>query len=266
MERISDSRYEASDRIGFIEMTDYMGSDYSILSAARVSTKSISKGDKRDKGLIEYLYIHQHESPIEMPVFQFHIKAPIFVSNQIVRHRTQSMNQLSARYSEMDDSFFIPTEYREQDKKNRQSSNVTEAMTTKESSLDQKVSDAYLEAYKSYKDLIEEGVAKEQARIVLPMGIYTEWFFQMNLRNLFHFLELRTHPHAQFETREYAVAIHEMLKSMDEFKWIVDIFSKVLPLKWLFTDALATKKFDELTETLSFFLKEGETDDKTEIR
>lgn len=258
MNRISDTRFESDDGIGFIEVTDRMGDDVSILRAARVSTGAdVIKGEKQDKGLIEYLYIHQHESPIEMPIIQFHIKAPIFVCRQLVRHRTQSMNEMSGRYRELPMEFFIPKSFRANVGKNKQASEDVDWIEEELEDLYDCLTESYDQSKADYEALLGYGVAREQARMVLPVSTYTEWFFQMNLRNLFHMLELRTHSHAQYETREYAIAIHEMLKSMDNLKWIVGIFSKVLPLKWLFTEALATKNFDALQGVLNDFIGEN---------
>ena len=199
---------------GFVKLVDFMGGDDRIVQAARVSYGDGTKTLREDAGLIRYLIENKHWTPIEKVVFELHFKLPIFVARQFVRHRTQSLNEVSARYSEVKDEFYIPEASRitTQDTKNRQGS------TDKPIKEAQKASDMILAAsttaYDEYQKLLKMGVARELARVVLPVNVYTEWFSTMNLRNLFNFLELRLDSHAQFEARQYAKAVLELCRSV----------------------------------------------------
>jgi len=191
---------------GFVRLVDYLGGDDRIVQAARVSYGSGTKSYRQDKGLINYLLRNEHTSPFEQVVLTFHLKMPIFVARQWIRHRTARLNEISGRYSVMKDEFYLPAaeDVAAQSADNKQG-RTAEPMAPEEA---RRVQEGLLEgqrrAYAEYEGLLEEGVARELARINLPLSLYTEWYWQMDLHNLFHFLKLRLDPHAQREIRLYA--------------------------------------------------------------
>lgn len=225
---------------GFVKLVDKMGSDYSILKAARTSTGSeASKGDKKDRGLIRYLYRHEHMSPFEFVSLQFHVKCPIFVARQWMRHRTFSFNEASARYKAFEWETFTPEEWRIQDIENKQSSN---GLIDHQKLTTSMIHSTYDRSRKAYESMLEHNVAREQARTVMPVGQYTEFFASINLRNLLHFLELRMDDHAQHEIRVFADAIYEILTEQEDLKWTIEVFDDMRTLKELFREA-ADKAF-----------------------
>lgn len=227
---------------GFVELVDKMGDDYSILRAARTSTGSeAKKGDVKDRSLIRYLYRNEHMTPFEFVQLTFHVKAPIFVARQWFRHRTASYNEASARYKEFDWDVFFPDKWRVQDGGNKQSS-LGEA--EHQGLLSQMVEGIYRKSHQAYDAMLGHGIAREQARTVMPVGQYTEFFLSTNLRNLFHFLELRMDGHAQYEIRVFAEAIYGILSQIDELKWSVEVFNDVRKLKEAFYSAM-NKAFKE---------------------
>lgn len=200
-----------NDGLGFIELIDMMGGDHSIISSARVSHYvDSSKGEDADKKLIHYLMKNRHTSPFESCVLTFRIKVPLFVRGQWHRHRTWSYNEVSRRYtSENINEFFYPEEWRAQDTKNKQSSIASEKIDSEY--WNDKLKTHVNISLSLYNRMIEAGVAREQARMVLPQNMYTMYYGTVNLHNLLHFLSLRIHPHAQEEIRMYANAIAGML-------------------------------------------------------
>jgi thymidylate synthase (FAD) len=188
---------------GFIKVVDWMGDDSSIVQAARVSVGKGTKTFRDDEKLIRYLMKNQHMSPFEMVQTKWHVKLPIFVARQWIRHRTGSFNEISARYAEFNEEFYVPTVFRKQSTINKQGSS-NETVQYEVTSYDVCLAE--------YKKMLEMGISREMARIVLPVGAYTQWYWSVNLRNLFHFLELRLDSHAQEEIRRYAEAIAEMVK------------------------------------------------------
>ena len=193
---------------GFVRVVDYMGNDSSVVQAARVSYGIGTKTPSADETLIRYLLRHRHTTPFEMCQIKFHIKAPIFVARQWIRHRTSSTNEYSARYSELDNEFYLPWTHnmRVQSKKNKQGGGA--AMHVKESTeIIRAMEDQNEEVYDTYQCLLQADLSREQARMVLPTSIYTQWYWSVNLWNLMHFLKLRTDPHAQYEIRSYAETI-----------------------------------------------------------
>ncbi|ABU96972.1 thymidylate synthase [Thermus phage P74-26] len=187
--------------------------DAQIVRAARVSYGKGTKTVRDDEKLIRYLLKHEHWSPFEMVEFKFHVKAPIFVARQWFRHRTASVNEISARYSVVEDEFYTPHKWRLQDTKNKQGSvgeldELTNAHAT----------DAYTEAvamaFQAYEALLQAGVAREMARMVLPVSVYTQFYWKQDLRNLLHFLKLRLDDHAQWEIRQYAEAILRLIEPL----------------------------------------------------
>jgi thymidylate synthase (FAD) len=202
---------------GFVKLVEFMGGDQRAVDSARVSFGSVSKGEAADRKLIEYLLEHGHFSPFEHSVFQFHIKCPIFVARQWMRHRIASYNEISARYTEVHDEFYFPSEFRAQDRSNRQGSLPS-------SSLDQKkMLDIYDRAvkasYAAYQELLDAGAAREMARMVLPVAQYTQFYWSINARSLLNFISLRADSHAQWEIRRYAEAIQGMFSAKMPWTW-----------------------------------------------
>lgn len=221
LEKILFEPLEVLDH-GFVRVVDYMGDDAAIVQAARVSYGKGTKKVSEDAGLIKYLMRHRHTTPFEMCEIKLHVKLPIFVARQWIRHRTANVNEYSARYSILDNEFYLP-EYENlaaQSKTNRQGrGNVLgKGDAKKVLSLLKKDSET---AYKDYawmlndngegepKDKKRDMLARELARMNLSLNFYTQWYWKIDLQNLFHFLSLRADPHAQYEIRVYA---DEMLK------------------------------------------------------
>ncbi len=198
---------------GFVRLVDNMPQtdlDSAIVQAARVSYAGGTKTSRSDEGLIRYLMRHWHNTPFEMVEFKFHIKMPIFVARQHLRHRTASVNELSARYSVIPDEFYVPEEYRHQSKTNKQGSEgVLEFSDEVIKKGPEKVCEA---AFDVYKELLEEGCCRELARCHLPQSTYTEFYWKINLHNLMHYLMLRMEAGAQKEIRDYAKAIYDLVQ------------------------------------------------------
>jgi len=212
---------------GFVRYVDHMGTDQDIVTAARVSYSSQGKGEEQDKKLLKYLFDHKHTSPFEMCKVKFHIKMPIFVQRQFIRHRMQNVNEISARYTEMKDEFFEPAVWRVQDKKNKQGSTVMEDWKPvvdhpEYTSADAVLSNAYGVCYDAYQLLLKAGVAREQARMVLPVGLYTEFYTCWDLNNLLKYFALRDDPHAQGEHQDYARAMKLITRSL--FPWTMELY------------------------------------------
>ena len=197
---------------GFIRVVDYMGDDAAIVQAARVSYGAGTKHVQNDEGLIRYLMRHWHSTPFEMCEVKLHVKLPVFVARQWIRHRTANVNEYSARYSILDREFYIPepSQLAAQSAVNNQGRG--EVLQGEEAArvLDMLKSDANT-AYDHYEAMLsqdgQQGLARELARMNLPANIYTQWYWKVDLHNLFHFLRLRADPHAQYEIRVYAEAI-----------------------------------------------------------
>ena len=205
---------------GFVKLVDFMGGDLRALSSARVTFGSVSKGEEKDKMLLKYLIENDHHTPFEHCTFQFHIKCPIFVARQWMRHRMCSYNEVSARYTEVKDEFYVPQEFRVQDMNNKQGS-------LKSKDLDNakllKIYNESIEAsYTAYKKLLEAGVAREMARGLLPVAQYTQFYWTINARSLMNFIRLRADSHAQYEIRVYAEAIAEIFRQ--KMPWTYDAF------------------------------------------
>jgi thymidylate synthase (FAD) len=200
---------------GFVRLVDFMGDDAAIVQAARTSYGQGTKTLSEDRSLIRYLMRNRHTSPFEMVEFKFHIKLPIFVARQWIRHRTASVNEYSGRYSEMRDEFYVPEPelIRFQSKDNKQGRDNTTLSSEFTDKIVTKISQSQKNSYAEYKEYIDEGIAREIARINLPLSIYTEWYWKIDLHNLFHFLKLRMDKHSQYEIRVYAEKIAEILKN-----------------------------------------------------
>jgi len=194
---------------GFVRLVDYMGDDAAIVQAARVSYGAGTKKRSEDSALIRYLLRHKHTSPFEMVEVKLHLKAPIFVARQWMRHRVASINEVSARYSILPNEMYLPddTQISFQSSDNKQGRSTTEVPQEVRERVRELLLAGQREAYAGYQEMIDAEIARELARIALPVSVYTEWYWKMNLHNLFHFLTLRTDAHAQFEIRIYAEAI-----------------------------------------------------------
>ena len=202
---------------GFVRVIDYMGDDAAICQAARVSYGRGTKSVSNDEGLIRYLMRHWHSTPFEMCEIKLHVKLPIFVARQWIRHRTANVNEYSARYSILDREFYIPApeHLAAQSTTNNQGRGDTLTGEEAERVLEILKADAG-RAYDSYEAMISQegqaGLARELARMNLPANIYTQWYWKTDLHNLLHFLRLRADAHAQYEIRAYADVICEMVR------------------------------------------------------
>ncbi len=210
-EKILDREFPVLDK-GFVRLVDYMGGDQRIVQAARVSYGEGTKTVRQDAGLIDYLLRNEHTSPFEQVVFTFHAKMPIFVARQWVRHRTARMNEISGRYSVMNDEFYVPAleDVAEQSTDNKQGRMPDPMAPDRAEGVRSTIGAVHAQAYAGYKKLLEDGTARELARVVLPLSLYTEWYWQIDLHNLFRFLKLRLDPHAQKEIRAYAAVMRDL--------------------------------------------------------
>lgn len=197
---------------GFVRLIDTMGDDDAIVQAARVSYGKGTKSSSDDRGLIRYLLRHSHTTPFEMCEIKLHVKLPIFVARQWIRHRTANVNELSGRYSVVPNDFYTPkpVDVQKQSKANKQGrsgefdaierANVISAMHEQNDT-----------AFSTYHEFLYHDVSRELARTILPLSTYTEFYWKIDLHNLLHFLKLRTDAHAQYEIRVFADAIAEMV-------------------------------------------------------
>jgi thymidylate synthase (FAD) len=210
---------------GFLRVVDYMGDDGAVVQAARVSYGRGTRKVREDAGLIRYLMRHRHTTPFEMCEIKYHVKLPIFVARQWIRHRTANVNEYSARYSVLDREFYIPAEAQlaAQSQANRQGRGDVLSGAEAERVLDILREDS-ARAYAGYQEMLNvddegnvldparDGLARELARMNLPLNIYTQWYWKTDLHNLMHFLSLRADPHAQHEIRVYADAMLETVR------------------------------------------------------
>ncbi|SEK49930.1 thymidylate synthase (FAD) [Roseivivax marinus] len=209
---------------GFVRVVDYMGDDAAITQAARVSYGRGTKSVSNDEGLIRYLMRHWHSTPFEMCEIKLHVKLPVFVARQWIRHRTANVNEYSARYSILDREFYIPAPdaLAAQSVVNNQGRG--EALQGEEAErVLRYLRDDAMRAYDHYEEMIstegQQGLARELARMNLPANIYTQWYWKTDLHNLLHFLRLRADAHAQYEIRVYAEAIAGMVKDWVPFAY-----------------------------------------------
>jgi thymidylate synthase (FAD) len=205
---------------GFVRVIDYMGDDGAVVQAARVSYGRGTRRVSEDKGLINYLMRHRHTTPFEMCEIKYHVKLPIFVARQWIRHRTANVNEYSARYSILDNEFYIPApeHLAAQAATNRQGRGTVLEGKAAARVLDLLRNDAE-RAYAGYTEMLNEGsdptwpgLARELARMNLSLNFYTQWYWKTDLHNLMHFLSLRADPHAQYEIRAYADTMLETLR------------------------------------------------------
>ena len=202
---ILDKEFPVLDK-GFVRLVDYLGGDERVVQSARVSYGSGTKSYREDAGLIDYLLRNRHTSPFEQVVLTFHVKLPIFVARQWIRHRTARLNEISGRYSVMKDDFYLPdpADIALQSTDNKQGRSEEALSADAAAGVRSAFAEGQRQAYAGYSGLIDQGIARELARINLPLSLYTEWYWQIDLHNLFHFLELRLDAHAQREIRLYA--------------------------------------------------------------
>jgi len=205
---------------GYVRYIDHLGTDERIVEAARVSYGSASKGPEADKKLLKYLYTHRHTSPFEQCSITFNIKMPIVCMRQFVRHRTFRLNEWSGRYSKLDPEFYIPDEWRTQDTVNKQGS--IEDKEFEHGKATMAMAEACGFVYQKYEQLLDMGVAKEMARFILPLNIFTEIYVNCDLHNLMHFLTLRMDSHAQKEIQEIAFAMHKIMCKL--YPWTGEAF------------------------------------------
>lgn len=213
---------------GFVRVIDYMGDDNAIVQAARVSYGKGTKQINADRGLIKYLMRHRHTTPFEMCEIKLHVKLPMFVARQWIRHRTANVNEYSARYSVLDKEFYIPKPEHlgAQSQANRQGRDAVLEGAEAERVLELLKRDAE-QAYSSYQEMLNtdengdvldenrQGLTRELARMNLSVNYYTQWYWKVDLHNLMHFLNLRADSHAQYEIRVYADVMVDLLK-----KWL----------------------------------------------
>ncbi|MEO0202390.1 MAG: FAD-dependent thymidylate synthase [candidate division WOR-3 bacterium] len=195
---------------GFIRLVDFMGGDFAVVQSARVSFGQESKGPEKDIKLIEYLLKNKHETPFEHSVFKFHIKCPIFVARQWFRHRIGSFNEISLRYVEYKDEFYIPEFFRKQSQSNKQAS--TEEIVENSEILKEELLKLYEEIKDLYNKFLNSSVARELARIILPLSTYTQFYWTINARSLMNFISLRADINAQYEIRIYARKIAKIFR------------------------------------------------------
>jgi len=244
---------------GFVRIVDMMPrilpetettADYAIAEAARCSLNRDMKTLLQDVVLNRYLMRQRHTSPFEMVEFKFDIKLPIFVARQMIRHRTANVNELSGRYAELPDDFYIPSDdnVRQQSTSNIQGSH---------GQVDPQVAGMFTSelfnfcegSYETYGRFMGEGVAREQARMVLPLNIYTQWFWKIDLHNLLHFLDLRTDSHAQKEIREYAEAIIRLITPL--IPATMDAWNDYSPFRGgMLLTRFEVEKIREITENM----------------
>jgi len=219
---------------GYVRYIDHMGSDTRIVEAARVSYNQPSKGEEKDKKLLKYLFKNGHSSPFEMCKITFELKMPLFVAAQFNRHRMQSLNYVSHRYTEPEEDFYIPSVWRKQSSHNKQVSDVVNDWepyavgsfpVTEKYNGHEAVSECFeLQCHTAlhmYKSMVESGIGREMARMILPQNLYTRCYSCWDLNNLIKFLKLRDHPHAQWEIQEYAKAMKEITR--EHFPWTIEL-------------------------------------------
>jgi thymidylate synthase (FAD) len=219
MSNIPEDAIKCLDK-GFVRLVDAMGGDDAIVQAARVSYGKGTAKVSQDRGLIRYLMRHRHTTPFEMVEFKFHCKMPIFVARQWVRHRTANINEYSLRYSEARDEFYFPDpeniQFQSALNKQGRLGEVSDELKMKVRNYFEEISDR---SFEIYSELNDAGVARELARAILPVNLYTEWYWKNDLHNLLHFIGLRSDSHAQYEIRVFSDAMAESVKAVAPFAW-----------------------------------------------
>lgn len=201
---------------GFVRLVDYLGGDARIVQSARVSYGDGTKTVREDAALIDYLLRHAHTSPFEQVVLTFHLKMPIFVARQWMRHRTARANEISGRYSVLPNEFYVPDEgqLRVQSQQNKQGRSDEVVPPERRAEVLQILQEGTTGRYAEYESMLEDGLARELARLHLPVSLYTEMYWQIDLHNLMHFLRLRIDSHAQHEIRVFAEALATCAKAV----------------------------------------------------
>ena len=219
MSKIPDDSIQCLDK-GFVRLVDSMGGDNAIVQAARVSYGEGTRKVSQDRGLIRYLMRHRHTTPFEMVEFKFHCKMPIFVARQWVRHRTANINEYSLRYSKARDEFYYPDpqniQFQSALNKQGRSGKVPKELTDKVQQYFHEISER---SFEIYQELNESGLARELIRGILPVNLYTEWYWKNDLHNLLHFIGLRSESHAQYEIRVYSDAMADFVKKVAPYAW-----------------------------------------------
>ncbi|MHC5082640.1 MAG: FAD-dependent thymidylate synthase [Planctomycetota bacterium] len=258
---------------GFVRLVDCMpgcipdseeSADYAIAEAARCCYKRGTKSIRDDKMLIRYLMRHNHTSPLEMIEFKFHIKMPIFVARQAIRHRTANVNEMSGRYSEMPEEVYLPRvdNLRTQSTINTQGSEGTIGTEQAQTILDQ-LGASCQGSFQLYRDCLAKGLVREQARMVIPLTTYTEWYWKIDLHNLLHFLDLRCDEHAQWEIRKYADAILELIKPL--VPWTLEAWQDYSPYRdGLMLTGFEVEKLRQIISENDLDLEDIEVDSKIE--
>ena len=198
-------------QLGFVKLLDVMGDDEEVENSARISYGEGTRKVNQTRNLIRYLMRHKHTSPFEMCEVKFHLKLPIFIMRQLVRHRTANLNEYSGRYSVMSNEYYLP----EADYLQKQSSTNNQGRDEVHPStglLHFEFNRVYDNAHIAYENLLEEDIARELARAVLPVANYTECIWKIDLHNFFHFVKLRSDNHAQREIKDYSDAMYELVK------------------------------------------------------
>ena len=245
---------------GFVRLVDYMGTDGAIVQAARVSYGKGTKKVSRDRELIRYLLGHQHTSPFEMVEFKFHVKLPIFVARQWIRHRTANVNEYSGRYSVMKEEFYQPErdQIRFQSEVNKQGRSDEEVPAELKDDFLGHHQTSQKEVYAKYNGYIDAGLARELARINLPLSLYTEWYWKIDLHNLLHFLRLRMDAHAQYEIQQYANVMAQIVKAACPISWEAFEDYSVNALRFSAVELRVLKaSLTELTPDTDTLVKDG---------
>jgi thymidylate synthase (FAD) len=200
---------------GFVRLDEAMADDLSVVNAARVSFGTRREAmDERDEGLIGFLMRERHGTPFEHNAFRFHVRAPIFVMREWIRHRVGSFNELSGRYAKIDDAFYVPALEDVRTQVGKPGSYTFESVPMDLAEQTRAtIEESYRSAYAAYEAMLADGVAKEVARSVLPVGIMTEFYWTLNARSLMNFLSLRNQEHAQREIRRYAEAVEALFET-----------------------------------------------------
>ena len=215
---------------GFVRVVESVGGDAAVVRSARVSFGQETKGEEKDRRLIRYLLTHGHETPFEHAFFQFHVKCPLFVARQWLRHRWSSFNEISGRYTVFDEEeYYVPEKKRIQEKVNKQGSEVADLTDEEHAAFAGRIREETDRAIAGYRRLLEEGVAKELARIVLPLNMYTQFYWSVNGRSLMNFLSLRCDVHAQYEIRQYAFAARRFFR--EKMPWTAEVFEELRPIE-----------------------------------
>lgn len=204
-----DETYKKVDELGFVRLDGFMADDLSVVNAARVSfAKNQQEMDDAARGLINFLMRERHGTPFEHNSFRFHVKCPVFVAREWFRHRIGSFNEFSARYSEVSDEFFVPCDFDVRKQVGKPGSYYYEPVNEEiaEQTIN-KIREVNEYAYSAYKNMIDTGVARELARTVLPVGMYTQFYWTVNARSLMNFLSLRLSKSAQIDIRRYAKSV-----------------------------------------------------------